>query len=82
MALLRSNEIYMNAQNNLRNLRAEDYDNHRRSLVGSLDALQKEPPTANQLLAGELHAMASLHLYHHCTGHEFIDPVREYSELR
>ena len=84
--LQRSNVNYRNAENTYqnvrRNLRAEQYDNYKRFRVGSLDPLQKEPPTADQLLFGELHALAGLHLYHHCTGHEFIDPVRKYSELR
>ena len=56
-----------------RNLTSTIFDDHNRLLVSHLHPHQIEAPTASQLLYPERHALSSLFLYHHHTGHEFIE---------
>jgi hypothetical protein len=86
MAKLRSNPIFKELQQvregQCRNSTALDFSAYNRARVGKLHPSNMDPPTADQLLFPERNALASAQLYHHVTGHEFVDPIREYSELR
>ena len=52
-----------------------------RNRVAELTPEQRNPPDSNQLLFCERNAMAALHLYHHRTGHEFVEDARDYVDL-
>ena len=65
-----------------RNLTSTEFDDHNRLLVSQLNPHQIEAPTASQLLYPERHALSSVFLYHHHTGHEFIDSGRQVLEQR
>jgi hypothetical protein len=63
-------------------LTSTQFDDHNRLLISRLHPHQVEAPTASQLLYPERHALSSLFLYHHHTGHEFIDAGRNVLEQR
>jgi hypothetical protein len=60
---------------------ANNADTWFRNRVGDLHADQTQPPDSIHLLFPERHASVSVLLYHHNTGHEYVDPARAYMEL-
>jgi hypothetical protein len=67
--------------NQSRQRHANNADTWFRIRVGELNADQMQPPESIQLMFPERNVMAALMLYHHRTGHQYVDPARAYIEL-
>ena len=71
------------ATNNLRRrLYADTWNNYWRMRLALLDPAQLDPPTADQLIFPERHALAAVMLYHHKSGHQFLDNTNNFMRLR